>query len=279
MKVLSFHPLFEADDNRLCAGREPDEADLAAIQAADAVLFSQGCKPLLYKMARDHLPAERVFPNYDARFAYPGKLGQIRLFRETGFPHPPSLIFADRSQWRKFDSDSRIFPFPLVFKFDWGGEGDTVFLLENPAELEAMLKKAARYEQSGQRGFLLQAFIPCENRSLRVAVVGKRLFSYWRVRTHPGFAANLSKGAKADPNADPFLQARGRAMARAFCRKTGINLAGLDFLFPKGESVPMLLEINYYFGRKGLGGSEGFYAALEAEIGAWMEALRSGVQD
>lgn len=277
MKILSFHPLFETDDNRLCAGREPDEADQAAIQAADAVLFSQGCRPLLYKMARDHLPAERVFPNYDVRFAYPGKLGQIRLFRKTGFPHPPSLIFSDLRQWREFNSDFRIFPFPLVFKFDWGGEGDTVFLLQNSAELKAMVERAGRYEQSGQRGFLVQAFIPCENRSLRVAVVGGRLFSYWRVRTHPGFAANLSKGAKADPNADPFLQARGREMARAFCRKTGINLAGLDFLFPQGKGLPLVLEINYYFGRKGLGGSQGFYAVLEEEIQHWMKRLASGV--
>ena len=33
--VVSFHPLFEADCNILCAGREPGPGDLAAIRSAD----------------------------------------------------------------------------------------------------------------------------------------------------------------------------------------------------------------------------------------------------
>jgi ribosomal protein S6--L-glutamate ligase len=32
----------------------------------------------------------------------------------------------------------------------------------------------------------------------------------------------------------------------------------------------MLLEINYFFGRKGLGGSENYYRILLAEIRNWL---------
>ena len=59
--IVSFHPLFEADRNIICAGRE----DPAAIRAADAVILSQGCYRALYEMAWENCP--HVFPNYDAR--------------------------------------------------------------------------------------------------------------------------------------------------------------------------------------------------------------------
>jgi ribosomal protein S6--L-glutamate ligase len=64
--ILSFHPLFEADQNIICAGREPNAEDVAAIRAAKAVILSQGCYPSLYEIVRANCP--NVFPNYDARF-------------------------------------------------------------------------------------------------------------------------------------------------------------------------------------------------------------------
>ena len=91
--ILSFHPIYLGDQNRLCAGRDPDAADVDAIQQAAAVILPQACRRALYDAARKHCP--RVFPNYAARFAYPGKAGQVRLFRETGVPHPRSVAYAD----------------------------------------------------------------------------------------------------------------------------------------------------------------------------------------
>ena len=88
--ILSFHPCYEADTNILCAGRDPDKADLSAIRAADAVILPQGCREALYRMARNNCP--HVFPNYDARFSHDGKLEQIRLFREHECAHPDTEI-------------------------------------------------------------------------------------------------------------------------------------------------------------------------------------------
>ncbi|MBU4419623.1 MAG: hypothetical protein KKH84_01295, partial [Proteobacteria bacterium] len=58
-------------------------------------------------------------------------------------------------------------------------------------------------------------------------------------------------------------------------KKTGINLAGFDFLFSSEVNIkePLFLEINYFFGRKGLGGSEKYYKILESEIQKWIESL------
>jgi ribosomal protein S6--L-glutamate ligase len=36
---------------------------------------------------------------------------------------------------------------------------------------------------------------------------------------------------------------------------------------------PLLLEINYFFGRIGLGGSETFYRILRKEIHKWLKGI------
>lgn len=270
--ILSFHPLFRGDTNILCAGREPGREELAAIRSAAAVILPQGCMRSLYEMARTN--CGRVFPNYDARFRYPGKIGQIRLFRESGAPHPATDTYDDLADFRNRSSSHLAFGFPLVFKFDWGGEGDTVFFVVNQSDLDELLDHAERCERSGQRGFLLQQFVNCGGRSLRVVVIGKRLISYWRVGERPGtFKASLSGGARVDSDSDPLLKEAAERLVAGFCRKAGINLAGLDILYAAdgASPIPLLLEINYFFGRVGLGGSEAYYKLLKDEIRCWLQ--------
>ena len=272
--IVSYHPLFEADKNIICAGRQPNREDLAAIRAADAVILSQGCYRALYKMARENCP--HVFPNYDARFKYPGKINQLKLFRKVRVAHPASEIFSDIAsfQQRYGETPAKLsFTFPVVFKLDWGGEGETVYLVNSPDNLQKTLKKAAEYEKSVQAGFILQEYISSNNRTLRVVVLGRRVISYWRIQENKnGFYSNLSKGAKIDSEAQPELQRKGVALIKDLCQKTGINLAGFDVIFSSedGGPDPMLLEINYFFGRKGLGGSENYYRMLLAEIRNWL---------
>lgn len=277
LRVLSFHPLFEGDDYRICAGREPDGEDLAAIRAADAVILPQGCREPLFRMAREHCP--HVFPNYDARFRYPRKPGQIRLFRDADAAHPPTEIFASVAEFRTRCNGASGPPgvgYPLVFKFAWGGEGETVFFVDGPERLTEMTARAEAYEKSGQKGFLLQAFVPPGDRTLRVAVIGATLRSYWRVGSaSKKFGAGVRAGARIDPDSDPRLQEQAVVAAQRFCRRTGINLAGFDFLFDSEKDVPLFLEINYFFGRRGLGGSERYYALLLMEIERWVQQVKS----
>ncbi len=272
--IVSFHPLFEADKNIISAGREPNVEDLAAIRAADAVILSQGCQRGLYKMARQNCP--QVFPNYDARFKYPGKINQIKLFQKVKTAQPASEIFSHVAAFKQRYPEGLTklsFNFPLVFKLDWGGEGETVHLINSADELQKILIKAAEYEKSGQSGFILQEYISSNSRTLRVVIIGQRVISYWRIQENSGgFYANLSKGAKIDSKAEPGLQHKAVALIKYLCQKTGINLAGFDVIFSSenGDPDPMLLEINYFFGRKGLGGSENYYRILLEEIQSWL---------
>ena len=135
--IVSFHPLFETDNNIICAGREPNGEDLAAICAADAVILSQGCFRVLYEMARENCP--HVFPNYDARFKYPGKINQFKLFRKVKAAHPASEIFslvASFHQQYHAGFTKLGFNFPPVFKLDWEGEGKMVYLINSVDNLK-----------------------------------------------------------------------------------------------------------------------------------------------
>ncbi len=275
--ILSYHPIYSGDENLLCAGRSPTWEDLNAIRHATAVILPQGCPETLYAMARGN--CRHVFPNLDAKFRYPGKTGQIRLFRQNSLPHPATAVFASVDNLPHSQEEllgSLPFAFPFVFKFDWGGEGDTVFLVEKPETLEQLLDKARSFERSHRRGFLLQAFIPSGNRTLRIVVIGQMFTAYWRVQQKTDdFRSTLSRGAAIDTDSDPDLQQAGIAAARALSEGTGINLAGIDVLFSPetGTPAPLFLEINYFFGREGLGGTEKYYEVLTAEIDKWIDRL------
>jgi len=109
-----------------------------------------------------------------------------------------------------------------------------------------------------------------------VVIIGQRLISYWRIQKNDGgFYSNLGKGAVIDAEGDPEQQHKAVALVKQMCHKTGINLAGLDVIFSSenDDPDPLLLEINYFFGRKGLGGSEAYYRVLLAEIQAWISGL------
>jgi ribosomal protein S6--L-glutamate ligase len=275
--ILSFHPLYEGDVNRLCAGRDPDAEDLAALRKASAVILPQVCRESLYRAATRL--CGRVFPDYEARFAYPGKIGQIKLFQETGVPHPPSYCFADTAAFLKHNPTGKgpLSP-PAVLKLDWGGEGRGVFPITQPRDLSGVMARLQIYETTGQKGFVMQKWIPSGARSLRVVIMGQELFSYWRVMTSENaFLANLASGGVIDHRSDGHLKAAAEKATIHFCQKTGINLAGFDFLFCTDPAVadpeiPLFLEINYFFGRRGLRGSEAYYQRLLRAIDHWLES-------
>jgi ribosomal protein S6--L-glutamate ligase len=273
--ILSFHPIFPADENIICAGRTPDRQDLKAIRRADAVILPQGCPGALFRMAWAY--CRHVFPNYEARFDYPGKIGQIRLFKKNDMSYPPTEVF---SSLKRFEASPPDMPFPWVVKLNWGGEGYTVYKVNDTDTLKTLVDRIRAYERTGQWGFLVQQYFHSDHRSLRVAVMGRHIKSYWRVQPHPDrFGTAIADGAVIDHDAAPELQAAGREATWRFSERTGLQLAGLDFLFDASRGTaadPLLIEINYFFGRKGLGGSERYYRVLTREIDAWL--ARRGLQ-
>jgi ribosomal protein S6--L-glutamate ligase len=167
----------------------------------------------------------------------------------------------------------------MVIKLNWGGQGETVFKVDFAAELDDVLHKVRKFEATGQYGFMVQEFIPSRQRSLRVAAIGSRFISYWRRQAeHMGFGTSVLHGAVIDHRSDIPLQEHAKAAVRHFCHRTGLQLAGFDFIFnetpgAKGRAFPLILEVNYFFGRSGLGGSQRYYEILTAEVDKWLAVL------
>ena len=272
--IVSFHPIIVAERNIICAGRESDAQDLAAIRAAKAVILHQGCMEPLYRMARAN--CDHVFPNMDVRFDFPAKSGQLRLLRKLNIAHPRTAHYETVAG---FHEAAKQVAFPMVVKFDWGDQGKTVFKVTDPDEMDTVIDRVAACENTGQCGFLIQEFVPACHGALRVTVIGTKKVAYWRVpQTDGTFGANVDSGAQIDTTYRPELQAAAIDVVDHLCRQTGLQLAGVDFIFDQGEIDqgqirPMMLEINYFFGRTGLGGSEAYYRILESEIDLWLATI------
>jgi ribosomal protein S6--L-glutamate ligase len=272
--VLSYHPMLRGDRKRLCAGRDPGEVDLRLMRQATAILLPQGCRESLYQAAR--ASTARLFPDYTCRFAYPGKTGDIRMFRCYGVAHPRSWVFSSVSScpasfWLQI-------PYPAVVKGSHGGEGNQVFLASGPHEVRPIVDLLGSIERGGFGGFVVQELVPTDGRDLRVVVIGNRFMSYWRVQPdQANFLHNLAQGARVDADSDPHLQEAGVTAVADLCRRTGINLAGFDLLFPCRNGTvsdrPLFLEVNYYFGRTGLGGAKRFYKLLQEAAREWLAGL------
>lgn len=278
--IVSYHPCIVADRNILCAGRLPDEADLLLLKSADAVVLPQGCSRQLYEMACSVCP--NVWPCYDARFRYPGKLGQIRLFRSLGLAHPESELYPDMKAFQERTCGGKHLPFdfPLVVKLDWGGEGESVFRIDDETAFRDVAANLHVWEESGQTGFLLQRYVPCNNRTLRVAIIQDKRILYWRKQMDPDkFHANLDKGGLIDPEVEGNIRNAAREAIDRLCESAAINLAGIDLIFPEHQpqATPLFLEINYFFGRKGLGGSEAYYRFLIDAVQSWLSSI--GMKD
>jgi ribosomal protein S6--L-glutamate ligase len=270
-KILSMHPVIEGDAFYWDRGVW-DKNLSREIKKARAVILPQTVERELYCLCKRLCP--HVFPNYDLRFQWEGKVGDTLAFWAFNIKHPHTLVFprVETLLGEHPDMDHKVpaLPlFPFVLKGARGGEGTQVWLIESSSELEERLQTLLQYELQGSSGFVIQEYLPDLERDLRVAVIGNRVSSYWR--TGQGFLHNVARGGAIDTESDPELQAVGREKVRQFCQRSGINLAGFDLVFPPGKTEPFFLEINYTFGRTGLGGSENFYKLLRSAFEQWLQ--------
>jgi ribosomal protein S6--L-glutamate ligase len=276
--IASLHPCITKDINILCAGRSLTEREKKRLAKAQAVIVSQGVTAEVYQECRQRVP--HVFPNYDLRFPWEGKVGDALLFDYYQVPHPKTLIFKNRKAFLEGYPDpdlpaSILGGYPLILKANQGGEGIFVFLIRTKEEL---LEKMALLPKgpSDSEGFVLQGRIDHGGRDLRVVVLFDSFYAYWRVQPDPEqFLTNRSQGGEIVPEGDEHLKQKAIEAVKTFCALSGINLAGFDLLFDRKDKsfVPLFLEINYYFGRKGLGGSMRFYELLHQAADRWLKAI------
>lgn len=270
--VLSMHPVIAGDTFYWDRGVRDQEL-LAAIENAGAIILPQTVEKELYFLCTGICP--NVFPNYDLRFKWEGKMGDTFAFWSFGMKHPLTLVFPRvetllGEHQHMEHTVPRLPGYPFVLKGTHGGEGKQVWLIKDAADLEAKLQVLLQYELHGNSGFVIQEFLPGLERDLRVVVIGEQIFSYWR--NARGFLHNVARGGEIDCESDQDLQEAGCNKVKGFCLQAGINLAAFDLVFPLGEDEPLFLEINYTFGRTGLGGSEKFYSILQEAVQQWLQS-------
>jgi ribosomal protein S6--L-glutamate ligase len=281
--IASLHPCIVKDLNILCAGRSLTTREKDRLNKAHAVIVPQGVTAEVYRECRRLVP--HVFPNYDLRFPLEGKVGDNLLFDYFQVPHPKTLIFENRESLKENFPDLEILPailsgYPIILKANRGGEGAFVFLIRSQQELVEKLDLLPK-GPIPPGGFILQERIDHRGKDLRVVALGDELFAYWRLQPNPEiFLTNQSQGGIIDLGGDALLKEGAVAAVRDFCLRSGINLAGFDLIFNQKDKIrtPLFLEINYYFGRRGLGGSMRFYELLNQAVDRWLASLEQTVE-
>jgi ribosomal protein S6--L-glutamate ligase len=162
---------------------------------------------------------------------------------------------------------------PFFIKEDKSHEAEGVFFIKDTDSLSGAFDYLGRREGSGFTGFVTQEFIPSGGKVLRAVILGRRVTTYWKLPERPGqVITTINRDAMIDHDWRPDLLEKGKRQALSLAEKTGIDLAAIDFVFPMSDvdPDPFFLEINYFFGRRGLGGSEKYYALLHEAIQDWL---------
>jgi ribosomal protein S6--L-glutamate ligase len=271
--IISFHPCFDSG-NQIILGDRPLDSDLIGrIQNAEAIILPQSCTEALFKACLE--TGALLFPDYRKRFEYPGKIGQSRLFKGLGLPHPETLFWTNVEEFLKTHKNMENPPhqWPFILKEDRSHEAEGVYVAEDPKSLGIALQRIALKEKSGHGGFVTQDLINSGGNVLRAIILGREIISYWKRPAIPGqIITTISRGAIIDHRWRPKLREKGRHLTLDLFNRTGINLAAIDFVVDesKGDQELSFLEINYYFGRRGVGGSERYYKLLFSALQAWL---------
>lgn len=210
------------------------------------------------------------FPRLEAQFAYCGKTRQAVLFQTMQVRHPETLVFRNPEHLMStVDGPGLPWEFPLVLKGDLGGGGSSVFPVRKPGDLLRGIERLPP-----DKPLLIQRWIEHGGMDLRVVVYGERALSYFRIG-YGSFYNNVCRGGRIDHQLHPDLQEKGVDAVRDFCRRTAIDMAGFDLMFPD-EGDPVFIEINFHFGRKGLGGTPGHRKYLEEAVWEWRKRCLEG---
>lgn len=258
---VSFYPRIPLDENvSIFEPLDDNNLGLMLRQAA-GVLVPPYISPWRYH-AITRL-ANSWFPRLDARFAYQGKIRQIDLFRRLGVRYPETHTFRDPATLVQYlQRFGAPWEYPFVLKGDKGGGGSTVYPIYRPSDISRHIVKLPAAEP-----LLLQKWVKHGGKDLRVVVYGTQAISYFRVGGGQ-FYNNVCRGSRIDHDLCPEQRRGGILATLEFCRKAFIDIAGFDLMFPDNHQ-PVFIEINFHFGRKGLGGRSGHQKKVEQAVKQW----------
>lgn len=268
--IVSLHPHFKGDFGLTLPIKSLSEDRTTGIlKNATAVILPQSVNQEQYAVCRRF--TDCIFPNYSNRFGFEGKAGNFLLLDKFGLPRPKTLPFESVNDWRRRfpDPDRPPLPRPFVLKNNQGGCGFGIFLITNQDELDQAL---VFFQRQGD-GFVAQEFVDHGGKDLRVVLIGDMVKTYWRCQNTPGeFRNNVGKGALIDLEGDPELTAKGVECVKDFKDSTGVNLAAVDVMFDQNRKKPLISEINFVFGRKGVGGVTAFRNMFDAAAVQWLKS-------
>lgn len=262
---VSLHHKIKLDKN-LPAIAYLDRDSLELISGATGVLMPKYFSPVRLKEITSIAPA--YFPNLHPRYCYRGKAEQVRLFRRLGFAHPETIIYpTPRNAQKAFNKKDIPLDFPFVLKGDRGGGGSKVFPIRDKKDFKKCLDHLPLEEP-----VLLQDWIENNGMDLRIVIIGDIVKSYFRIG-QDSFYNNISRGADIAFELYPEKQKQGINLVKRLSEQEKINLAAFDVMFTlPGE--PLLLEINFLFGTKGLGGFRRYDQLFRQAVANWMDNLK-----
>lgn len=265
---VSFRPEIPMEVN-LPAFTSPQEPGVMELLiGAAGVLLPNYVAPWRYASIVQH--CRSWFPRLHAQFRYCGKTRQTVLFQKLRVRHPESLVFQSPGALIEYvRKDAIRWDFPFVLKGDTGGGGSSVFPIRATEDLLHGLEHLPT-----DKPLLIQKWVDHGGMDLRVVVYGTRALSYFRIGDGR-FYNNVCRGGRIDSAIHPALQAKGIAAVQSFCLLTGIDVAGFDLMFPDA-GAPVFIEINFHFGRKGLGGSRGHRRYIEEAVWEWRRRCLDG---
>lgn len=248
-------------------------------------------KQLLFSLEEAGL---RVFPNWHTCWHFDDKVGQKYLLEAIGAPLVPSYVFYTKTEALNWVKKAT---FPKVFKLRGGAGASNVMLAQNAKEAEKLIRKAfgkgfAQFNRWGylkerfnkwrngkdtllgvckaigrifipttfskmfppEKGYAyFQDFISGNNYDLRVVAIGDKILGEKRYCRKNDFRASGSGTFEYSNIPREVLD-----IAFQTADKLKLQSVAFDFIFHKGQ--PLIVEMSYGFGTKGLSHCPGYYS-------------------
>lgn len=242
---VTFNPLrsLGVDATPLRPESFPDDpATLAAVRAADLVLFPEGWQV----NALHHALRKRIFPSVASQQLGASKVEMTRAFQALVPAHVPETAILPATEAGARTAVER-FGFPFVVKQPRESQGRGVHKVDDARQLSQLLPTLdALYAQE---------LLPID-RDLRICWVGDAvLAAYWRIGGD-GFHTNISRGASESFDAIP---PQALELVARVARALGVDHAGFDVAMVGDH--PYLFELNTLFGNEVINRAGVDYAA------------------
>lgn len=251
------------------------------VRAADVVIWNpvrmgpiaaSQYKEKIYHLER--IMGKRVVPNYASVWHFESKVAQSYLLRAFGVPQPRTLV---SFEWNDALRGAIQLGLPVVAKASHGAGSSNVRLLRKGAQVRRHVEWRLSHERwheakilTGSRAgalrasimnrwfwyavarrvmgrelteaVYLQSFVPANQRDLRVTVIGRTAYAFWR-RNRPGdFRASGSHLLDYD---SPVPEGVIRRCIE-WSSQMGFDSMAYDIVFAE-NGAPLILEISYNY--------------------------------